>query len=244
MQEAAYKNMDEYANRHFWYVGREKILLSLIDVMMNDSVERILDYGCGNGELLNSLNEVYSKKEIYGADISEKALNYCMSRGLLNVFDLNSDQPKNNYYDLILCCDVLEHIPDDFGFLKRLNDLLREGGKILITVPAYDFLWSGEDYVSNHYRRYTMKSLKNKISKTGFRIDKISYYNIFLFFPVVLVLITKRIFRPKTMYISDIENVNSYMNNILTWIFASERWLLKSMSFPFGASIITIAKKI
>jgi len=243
MQEVAYKKMDEFSDNHFWYVGRNNIILSLIDIIMNDSVERILDYGCGTGELLNNLNIIYPSKEIYGADISELAIDYCSSRGLDTVINLNIDEPKENYYDLVMCLDVIEHISDDVEFLCKMHKLLRSGGKLLITVPAYDILWSGEDYVSKHFRRYTRKILKNKINNAGFRINKISYYNFLLFFPLVIVLVVKRIFRPRSMYESDIVDMNKLTNRILTWIFSSEKWLLRFMTFPFGASIICIAKK-
>jgi len=84
---------------------------------------------------------------------------------------------------------------------------------------------------------------KNKIIQAGYKIVKISYFNIFLFIPLVCVLLFKRIFYPKTMYESDLQDINKLTNQILTYIFSSERWLLKLISFPFGASIIAIVKK-
>jgi SAM-dependent methyltransferase len=243
MKDIAYKKMDEFSGKHFWYVGRNNILLDFIDIIMDDSIERILDYGCGAGELMSNLNIAHPSKEIHGADISEQAIDFCNSRGHETVLNLNIEEPKENYYDLVLCLDVIEHISDDVDFLYKMRNLLRSGGQLLITVPAYEILWSGEDFVSNHFRRYTKKNLKNKLIKAGFGIDKISYYNFLLFFPVVVVLLTKRIFRPRSMYESDIEDINRIINRILIWIFSSEKWLLRFMTFPFGASIIGIAKK-
>ncbi len=243
MKEVAYKKMDEYANRYFWYVGREKIILSLVDTIIDDSVDRIIDYGCGTGELINKLNNIYKNVEVFGADISEKALFYCRDNGINNVLNLNIEKPKKNYYDVVLCLDVIEHIENDTDFLNKVYDLLRIGGKLVLTVPAYNFLWSGEDYISNHIRRYTKGEIKNKIIQAGYKIVKISYFNIFLFIPLVCVLLFKRIFYPKTMYESDLQDINKLTNQILTYIFSSERWLLKLISFPFGASIIAIVKK-
>jgi len=233
--------MAEVENSHFWFVGREKICLSLINSIMHNSPGRILDYGCGTGRLLQRLQEIYKKNEIYGADISDKALDYCQRRGTSNVFNLKKVAPWANYFDLVICLDVLEHVRNDVDLLIRIRQLLRNGGRLLITVPAYEFLWSGEDYVSKHIRRYTRRMLRRKLAQAGFRTSKISYFNTFLFLPLVFVLLSKRIFRPTTMYTSDIQDINSFGNKVLAKIFASEEWFLKYVSFPFGASIVALA---
>lgn len=243
MKDVAYEKMAEFEDSHFWFVGREQICLSLIDSIMHNSAERILDYGCGTGKLLERLQKTYKEKEIYGADISDKALDYCRKRGASNVFNLKKAEHQANYFDLVTCLDVLEHVREDVDLLIQIRKLIRNEGRLLITVPAYEFLWSGEDYVSSHIRRYTRRMLKRKLSQAGFHISKISYFNTFLFLPLVFVLLTKRIFRPKTMYASDVQDVNSFVNKVFTKIFASERWFLKYISLPFGASIIAIAKK-
>jgi len=242
MQEIAYKMMKEHAGRHFWYDGREKIILGLLEDIIDNSVERIIDYGCGTGKLISSLTSIYPKKEIHGADISESAIEHCMQSGLTNITNLNINEPKKQYYDLILCCDVLEHILDEEEFLNRLKAMLRTEGKILFTVPAYNILWSGEDYVSKHFRRYTKRRLIKTLARTEMSAIQSSYFNILLFFPLLGVLLMKRVFQPRSMYKTDIGNMNRVANLILAWIFASERWLLKYVSLPFGASIIVVAK--
>ena len=245
MKKIAYKKMFEFEDKHFWFVAREKICQSLIDdIIYNSSVGRILDYGCGTGKLVEKLQKLYQNKEIYGVDIFNKVLSIAQKRKIANIIDLKKRHPPKNYFDLILCLDVLEHVKDDLALLRHLKTLLRKNGKLLLTVPAYNFLWSGEDYVSNHIRRYTRVKLKKKISQSGFRIKKISYFNTFLFFPLIAVLLTKRIFQPRTMYLSDIQNIPESLNKILTRIFVSEKYFLKFASFPFGASIIVVAENL
>ena len=243
MQPVAYDKMIEFEDSHFWFIARERICLDLIDGIMNESVKRILDYGCGTGKIAYLLQERYKDKEIYGADISDVAVDYCRKRGLSNVFHLREEKLPENTFGLIVCLDVLEHIQEDVELLNQIKNLLSAGGRIFMAVPSYEFLWSGEDYVSNHARRYTRRQLKKKITQAGFKISKISYFNTFLFVPIVLVLLAKRLFLPKSMYESDVKEVPRFLNILLTKIFVSERWFLKRASFPYGASLLVIAQK-
>tara|TARA_Y100000031_G_scaffold21439_1_gene22192 strand:- start:303 stop:1046 length:744 start_codon:yes stop_codon:yes gene_type:complete len=246
MKDIAFEKMFEFDSNHFWYIGREEIALSFISNNMNDSIERILDYGCGTGRLIVELQKKYNDKEIVGADSSDKSLGYCRDRGILKLVDLKKENNFHNDIDMIVCLDVLEHIEDDEEFLIKMKTMLRaekEKGLLLITVPAYDFLWSGEDYVSRHFRRYTKRVLYNKLLKVGFEVRRISYFNTFLLLPYVFLLVGKRILLPKTMYQSDFKNVNKYLNKFLAKIFSFEKLLLNKVSFPFGASIVVVAKK-
>ena len=246
MKDIAYEKMVEFDSNHFWYIGREEIVLSFISNNMNDSIERILDYGCGAGRLVGELQKKYNDKEIVGADSSDKSLGYCRDRGILKLVDLKKRNNFHNDVDMIVCLDVLEHIEDDEELLIKIKTMLRAGkekGLLLITVPAYDFLWSGEDYVSRHFRRYTKRVLYNKLLKVGFEVRRISYFNTLLLLPYVFLLVGKRILLPKTMYQSDFKNVNKYLNKFLAKIFSLEKLFLNNISFPFGASIVVVAKK-
>lgn len=244
MKDIAYDKTAEFEKTHFWFLGRKEICLSLLDkALRNKSIDKILDYGCGTGEFLEELQRIYKNKEVYGADISEKSFEYCHRRGLNNIINLNEVELQDNHFDLISCLDVLEHIEEDSEFLLKIKNLLRKNGIFLVTVPAYNFLWSGEDYVSCHIRRYNRKVLKKKLIEAGFNVIKISYFNNFLFIPLVLVLIAKRIFHPRTMYESNLYEMNKFLNKMLAKLFASEKQFLKYISFPFGASIIAIVQK-
>ena len=112
---------------------------------------------------------------------------------------------------------------------------------MLITVPAFDFLFSNKDKVLLHYRRYTKKNIKKIISKY-FNITKLSYYNFFLFIPIVISIICLKIFR--VSFIDYVEKKpNIILNSILFQIFNSEKFLLNFLNFPFGISLIALAKK-
>ena len=153
-------------------------------------------------------------------------------------------KPNNNnkeFFDLILVADVIEHVEDDMAILQYLSELLNKNGQILITVPAFDFLFSNKDKVLRHYRRYTKKNIKKIISKY-FNITKLSYYNFFLFIPIVISIICLKIFR--VSFIDYVEKKpNIILNSILFQIFHSEKFLLNFLNFPFGISLIALAKK-
>ncbi len=148
---------------------------------------------------------------------------------------------NKEFFDLILVADVIEHVEDDMAILQHLSELLNKNGQILITVPAFDFLFSNKDKVLLHYRRYTKKNIKKIISKY-FNITKLSYYNFFLFIPIVISIICLKIFR--VSFIDYVEKKpNIILNSILFQIFNSEKFLLNFLNFPFGISLIALAKK-
>ena len=153
-------------------------------------------------------------------------------------------KPNNNnkeFFDLILVADVIEHVEDDMAILQYLSELLNKNGQILITVPAFDFLFSNKDKVLRHYRRYNKKNIKKIISKY-FNITKLSYYNFFLFIPIAISIIFLKIFR--VSFINSVEKKpNIILNSILFQIFHSEKFLLNFLNFPFGISLIALAKK-
>ena len=144
-------------------------------------------------------------------------------------------------YDCIILADVLEHIKDDSKALKNLKKILKPYGQILITVPAYNFLFSKKDEVLKHFRRYGYNEIKNLISK-NFKILRISFFNTLLFLPIAFITLIFKIL--KIDYIEDVENTpNKLINNLLYYIFSIELFFLKYIDFPFGVSIIIVCEK-
>jgi len=125
--------------------------------------------------------------------------------------------------------------------LKTIKELLTATGTAIITVPAYMFLWSHFDEINEHKRRYTLTELKNKLEQAGFRIEKISYYNTFLF-PIAYVVRKLNNFLGRNG-VSDIEMPSDIMNNLLRRVFSSEKSLLRYCNFPFGVSVLAVVKK-
>ena len=133
-------------------------------------------------------------------------------------------------------------LKDDVALLFSLRQVLRRGGLLVVSVPAFEFLWSGEDYVSEHVRRYTRKTLLQHLDLAGFHAVWCSYFNTLLFPVIASVRLTNRLLFPRAMYRSDVGPLPMWQNEVLSKLFASERHLLRWTRFPVGASLLAVAQ--
>jgi SAM-dependent methyltransferase len=230
--------MESVEEDYWWYRARREIICSTVSRFVA-TPGSMLDFGCGTGSIASRLRECGYRT--VAADVCGSVLDVCRRRGLA-VLDLTREWPARRTADGILACDVLEHVDDDAGLLNRLRESLRPGGCLIGTVPAYEFLWSGEDYVSDHRRRYTRPGFHDLLRRTGYRVVWSSYFNTLLFPLVLTAILGKRLLRPREMYRSNVRNLPSWQNSVLYRLFAVERSLLQRwLRFPFGASIIAVA---
>ena len=222
--------------KHWWFQARKKIIDKIIfEIKFNKKIN-ILDFGSGSGVNIDILQK-YGK-----IDIQEKnkiaRLNIKKIKRVNKIY--SSLRIKKNYYHLILVADVLEHVKNPKVLIKILKTFLKKGGYILITVPAYQFLFSTKDVTLKHHRRYSITSLRKTTS--GFRIVKISYFNTLMFIPIAAIILFNKIFNKN--YIKEVETTPNYIINKLLYIFFSiERFYLKYLNFPFGLSIYALIKK-
>jgi SAM-dependent methyltransferase len=245
MQSHTYPLMYEVEGSHWWFVGRRAILESFVKQIVEkirnpQSAIRILDVGCGTGANLEMLGKF---GEASGVDVSSNALEFCRKRGLSQVKQgLAEDLPfAEESFDLVTALDVVEHLDDDVAGLKEMRRVLRKGGRALFFVPAFMFLWGVQDDVSNHRIRYTKKQITERLHQAGFEIERATYANITFFAPVLAgrTLMKLTGIKPESE-----NNVNvSALNPILGQFFGAERFWLKNFNFPFGVSIVVVAKK-
>ena len=142
---------------------------------------------------------------------------------------------------LVLAADVVEHIKNDKKTIKNFYNFLKKDGHVLITVPAFNFLFSNKDVALKHFRRYRKSNIKRLLIK-NFQIKKLSYFNFFLFLPIALSILILKI--KKTKFIKFAETTpTSWINAVFKNIFLIEKYLLRFLNFPFGISIIALAKK-
>jgi SAM-dependent methyltransferase len=143
-------------------------------------------------------------------------------------------------FDLIFLLDVLEHVEADQESLNALARLLKPGGKLILTVPAFPFLWSSHDVQHHHFRRYRRPGLRAKLEQAGLEVQRISYFNTVLFPLIALVRVLKNLTGARS---SDEEQVpRPFLNSVLEFLFSSERFLLPRLSFPFGVSLFSVCK--
>ncbi len=186
-------------------------------------------------------------ENINGIDISKNAVELCRKKGLTKVFvsDAVNTGLKNQQFDLIIASDILEHIRDDEKALIEWHRILKPHGRLLIFVPAFNFLWSKHDEVNHHFRRYSGSRLKQLLKKTHFEIERTSYWNFSLFLPTSLFRISQRIFSSNfKKNTNQLFEVNTLINKFLEFILKFEnRLLLAGINFPFGVSLFALAKK-
>jgi SAM-dependent methyltransferase len=234
---------------HWWFVGRRRILQQVLDRYVGTSGSdrrKILDVGCGTGTMLTYL-AAYGKAQ--GIDVDEEAIRYCRERGLVDVRLGAAEQLPfdDGSFDLVTALDVVEHLDDDLAAIREVARVLRPGGRVLMTVPAHRFLWGDQDEVNLHKRRYVAAEVRDRLTTTGFEVERISYINSYLFLPIAAVRLIRRLkhrFRPRTSLRSDF----SYpaprpLNFLLALIFGAEAPIVRRVDIPIGVSIMALGRK-
>ena len=226
---------------HWWFVTRKRLLRSILASLKITKNCVSLEVGCGTGANLRTL--VAAGLYGIGLDRSTYALTLVRIKEELPLLagDLNNLPIKTKSVGFVIAMDILEHLEDDAKGIIESHRVLKEGGILILTVPAFEFLWGIQDIVTGHKRRYSRKQINNKLEAVGFDVLKSSYFNFFLFFPI---LIARRIIQLLRLKIQSENEVNfRVLNFFLKKIFSLEVRLLKYVSLPFGVSILCIARK-
>jgi len=240
-----YQQMRDLEDRHWWFVGRRAIVASLLRSSGLPEDARILDLGCGTGGNLAMLSAF---GQVVGAELDEHAAQLASDRGLAPVVRgrLPDGLPLDTgVFQCVTLLDVLEHIDDDRATLNAVNKLLAPAGRLLITVPAFPFLWGAHDVAHHHQRRYRAKGLRQLLETTGYEIVTLSYCNTWLFPIAVTVRLLRRCFpggEAGGNAGAELRLPPAPVNTLLARVFASERHLLR-MGLPFGVSLVVLAKK-
>lgn len=244
MMRHTYPILYEVEESHWWYIGRRRIIAGFVKEIcsqIDDRRPRILDVGCGTGANLILLSEFGDAE---GVDISADALAFCRERGLEKVhLGAAEELPyEDGVFDLVTALDVVEHMDDDVAGLREMRRVLRPGGRILLFVPTFMFLWGVQDDVSNHRRRYRLPELRRVVSEAGFEIERTTYANITFFAPILLVRKLMRVTGIRTATENSI-NVPA-LNGVLARVLGAESTVLRHMNFPFGVSGLCVARVI
>jgi SAM-dependent methyltransferase len=244
MQQHTYAIMDRVEDSHWWFVGRRAILESflrgIVEKLGKPAGElRILDVGCGTGANLEMLSQFGGAE---GVDVSDDALEFCRRKGLTVQKGLAETLPyPDDTFDVTTALDVVEHLDDDVAGLKEMYRVTKKGGRSLIFVPAFMWLWGVQDDVSNHRIRYTKRQIVERLETAGFAVERATYANFTFFAPILggRTLMKLTGLKPESE-----NNVNiSALNGVFGRLFSAERHWLKRLNFPFGVSIVITARK-
>lgn len=244
MENQLYENTYRSEQSHWWFVGRRTIIFDQIKQLYSRRTDlRIMDVGCGTGLNMKSL---VGYGEVTGVDLSSVALEFCRTRGHTRLVRAPIERLPfaDNSFDLVTALDIIEHLDDDVAGLREIQRVLKPGGRAFILVPAYRFLWSLQDEVSSHRRRYVRTQLRAALQCSGLEVERATYANTLLF-PVIFS--GRMALKVVRRYNTSLQNENGlhpgWSNEILKAIFKAEAPLLRKIDAPFGVSILAIAKK-
>jgi len=247
MEKDEYRVMHHIEHSYWWFVGKQFLVKTILKAFSFDGSrhEKILDIGCGTGIILKVLE---SFGLAYGMELSWEAIRFLRQRdlNLIARSDANQSLPfKNNTFSAITCLDVLEHVDRDITLLKEMVRVCKPMGYIVVTVPAFDILWSPHDVALHHKRRYTRKQMLENISRLSCTVIKASYYNTILFLPILVVRKLKQFFSRNKHAQSDFfMTLPDWLNTAMTLLFAVEIYCLRFFSFPFGVSLLLVLQKL
>lgn len=182
--------------RHWWYRGRRRVLERAIERLGLPDGASILDAGCGSGR---NMVELARHGTVTGVELSDTSVRLARERGVGEVVEGSvMDMPfDEGSFDLTVSLDVIEHLQDDVGALRELRRVTKPGGALLVTVPAYQWLWSGHDEINHHHRRYNRPTLLAAAESAGWHVESSAHFNSLLL-PIAILLRALERFKPST----------------------------------------------
>jgi SAM-dependent methyltransferase len=227
-------------DRHWWYRGRRTVIERAIDGLGLPARARILDAGCGSGR---NMLELARRGTVTGVELSPTSVCLARARGAGEVIEGSVlDMPfEADSFDLAVSLDVIEHLEDDLAALRELRRTVAPGGALLITVPAYQWLWSGHDMINHHYRRYTRRSLQRAAEQAGWEQVRTTYFNSLLLPVAILLRLLDRINRKTTESSLDLWVPPAPLNWLLERPLALEAGMIaRGGRIPGGLSLLAV----
>jgi SAM-dependent methyltransferase len=240
MQASELRAMIELDDRHWWYRGRRRVMSSVLDRLELPPAAEILDAGCGSGR---TLDELIRYGSVTGIDPSRDALEAARARGHSRVFAAHLERLpfEDATFDLLTCLDVIEHTASDVVSLRELRRVARPGARIVVTVPAYQLLWSHHDDANLHYRRYRRGTLRYSAHLAGWSVERTSYFNSLLLPPAALVRLVERLLPLSPRARSDLQLTPRALDPVLAAPMYAEALLLRAgVKLPAGLSLLGV----
>lgn len=244
MEHTEYYAQSAAQGQYWWFVSRTNIIRRVLRRVIGVGDKRsILDIGCGTGSNASMLREF---GQVTGVDPAPEAALF--SRSFYDVFvagDISKIE-KNRRFDIVTLFDILEHVAHDTSLLMAVAAHLRPEGRLVITVPAFPFLWSAHDVHVHHLRRYTRRALLRKLEAAGYHIEYMGFMFMILFPIVICIRMFMRFWQQATGRRPAPHNYNIHvgLNALLTVLIALEAKLIPQWSLPFGSSLICVARMV
>jgi SAM-dependent methyltransferase len=241
--EAYFDRMAAFARTHWWYQGRRELVSVLLGGQLAPG-SSVIDVGCGTGDNLGTL-EALAGGPVTGVELSEHAIKRAPAGpvGTRVGIALAEHLPyRDAAADVLTSMDVIEHLDDDRVALAEYHRVVRPGGWLLLTVPAYQWLWSVHDETAAHRRRYSRARLEEAVGGAGFVVERTSYFNSFLVPPAAALRRT-----PLRRFASDndeeVGQASPFVSKVMAGLSGLERRVIRRRRMPFGLSIILLARR-
>ena len=249
MNEPEYERMFRLEDSYWWFVSRHRLVEALLGTHYGapgtqdpSAPLNFLDVGCGTGAMSVRLTRW---GRVVSADFSELALQFSRRRGLDHL--VGADAMKlpfaSDRFDAIVTMDVLEHLPNDCAAMQEFFRVLKPGGRVFATVPAYAHLWSEHDVALMHFRRYQLQEMRQRFEAAGFRLEKLSHTMTALYPVVALQRRLNARKPPHDPPQAAMPLFSAPINAALTALMGAENALARRFNIPFGVSILCIAVK-
>jgi SAM-dependent methyltransferase len=243
MQDREFQTMLTLDDRHWWYRGRRRIVRAVLDGAEVPPGARLLDAGAGSGR---TLDELAAYGQPAGIEPNPLGVEAARARGHVDVqrAPIERIPYPDATFDAITCLDVLEHTDDDVHSLRELRRVTRPGGALLVTVPAYPTLWSRHDEVNGHRRRYTRRTLRRAAETAGWRIERMTAFNVAYLAPAALVrLMRRRTNGTGTEEASELALTPPALDPLLELPLRGEAALIaRGVSLPAGLSLLALLR--
>ncbi len=227
---------------HWWFAGRRRLLGQLLQELGPQPTWRILDVGAGTGANLSVLGKL-RVRQVVGCDLSMDALRYSASaKGtVLARTDACRLPFRDDTFDVLIATDVIEHLDDDAAALHEFVRVLRPGGHLVLTVPAFPALWGPQDVVAHHRRRYMRAALLALLRQSGLRVHSCFHFNYLLFVPIWAA--RKALLAAGVRVSSENEINTQWLNRVLKRVFFVDVDTARTLNAPFGVSLGLVAVK-
>jgi SAM-dependent methyltransferase len=242
MDERQMKAMLDLDDQHWWYRGRRSVIRAELERLPLPAEARVLDAGCGSGRTLEELRDY---GEVYGIELDPEAAGVARARrrGEVAIGRLEELPWEDCTFDLITCLDVIEHTPDDRLTLRELRRVCKPSGWLLVTVPAYQALWSLHDEANHHYRRYSRATLRAAALDAGWGVRRLTSFNSLLLAPAAAVRVAKRRrrLRGNSGYTPELRLGPKWLNSVLERPLQLEAgWIARGRTLPAGLSLMAL----
>jgi len=247
MEQEFAQRYGDLAEWHWWFRGRAKIVESVLRRHLPGRSSRdILSVGAGPAQgLAWLLPFAGSAGTVTGLDPEPAHAMPCPQKVQFVIGRMEDSAFPDASFDVVLALDVLEHLDDDLAGLRQAIRMLRPGGFLVITVPAFPFLWGGQDVVNHHRRRYTKRTLTGLLERGGLQNFEVTYFNTLLFPAAATIRTARRLCGHANRSRSDNEGSQpGVLNSALSYIFGLERHLIGRVPMPAGVSLMATYHKL